>query len=237
MARRRILIVGNSHSQMLSAALSKQGDLDVTDQPDFKVMWLKKGEKFGDATLPEIEAEVRELNESDLLAITFLGTKHNILALFRHDQPYRVYDPRHAELFETSVGEVLPLSTLTATIREVVQRDATVARLKKLARCRVVHFPPPPPKFSSGGDGKHIKISETETTFREFEDPFKRLLIYNLEQKLTDEYLKTIGVDTCRPPKETIDENGFLLREFQASDATHANFRYGASMLRCLAKL
>lgn len=236
MAPRRILVVGNSHSQMLSNALSKHRDFGASEAPDFKFMWLKT-QKHGDATLPEIEAEVSGLKETDLLAITILGTQHNILALFRHDQPYRLYDPQHAELFEDSAGEVVPLSTFAAAIRDIVQRDVTVARLKKLAPCRVVHFPPPPPKFSFGSAGKHIKISETETVFREFEDPYKRQLIYKLEQGITDEYLKKIGVDTCEIPKEAVDENGFLSREFQAADATHANFEYGASMLRYLAKL
>jgi hypothetical protein len=42
-----------------------------------------------------------------------------------------------------------------------------------------------------------------------------------------EDICQEIGVEVLGPPSGALDEDGFLLPEFYASDATHANPSYG----------
>ena len=48
---------------------------------------------------------------------------------------------------------------------------------------------------------------------------------------VTDELCRKAGVIFVPTPEESINEHGFLKKEFYAEDATHANQFYGALLL------
>jgi hypothetical protein len=232
MRKRRILVIGNSHSQMLLQALREREAQLVSLAPiEYRIAWLQT-EKYGDTSLEDAENEVSSLRKDDLLVMARLGAQHNKMSLFCHKAPYRLYDEQVDEVFGPEDAEIIPQSAIEDTLKGMVEKDKVVSKLKSKAICQTLHFPPPPPKEMGDKEGTMVKAAESESVFMRFEHPMKRLCIWRLEQSVTNRYLMKLGVRTCNVPDVAVDKKGFLLPEYSAPDLTHANSKYGHMLLR-----
>ena len=58
-----------------------------------------------------------------------------------------------------------------------------------------------------------------------------RLKFYKLQCKVLEKATKDLKITYLSPPMQSSDENGYLLPDYCANDATHANANYDALLL------
>lgn len=229
--KKKLLVVGNSHTQMLSNASAIYcGEQLATI--DIEVCWLiSRGKaQFGNTELDDVLEKISALKSADLLVLSFLGTMHNITGLFEHENPFSVYAPGETAVSIPAAAEVIPFKLLEAMFDEGVREDVKVKRFAEMAACPVVHLFPPPPKEFFAKSGKVRVVEGKQIEFR-FARPDVRLALWKCEIDSVERYLKEIKVASFGPPLKAVDDGGFLLPAFHASDATHANSEYGALLL------
>lgn len=237
MTTKRLLVIGNSHTQMISGALaarSKESALSV----DIEVCWLlSKGKgNFGDTSREDAQAKVAALKPTDLLAVSFLGTLHNLIGLFEHPIPYAILDPRNDGGMRPPAAGIIPYNAMRDLFDEFTEDDLQVRKFAGQAVCPVVHFFPPPPKERFAKPRKYKVIDGKAVEFR-FAGALARLNLWKLETLAVERYLQRAGVAHYLYPPGTVDHDGFLRPEYHASDATHANAAYGELLIADLQRM
>lgn len=223
--RPRMLVIGNSHIQMVRAAQEVAGDRGY----DFESHWLKS-RRHGEMTLAEAEARIATLGEGDLLVLARLGAQHNLLGLLEHERPYRVFDPVAAPEPGAASKPPIPVAVLRAEFAALCARDTVMDSLCAIRPCRIVHFGPPPPKRQLDRPFKFREVDGQMIRFA-FNDPLTRLALWRIEAEAVAAHLSALGVENCPVPAEAVDAQGFLDARYGAGDATHANAGYGALLL------
>ena len=231
MTGKRLLIVGNSHTQMISKALvsrSRASALPV----DIEVCWLlSKGKgNFGDTSREDAQAKIAALKASDLLAVSFLGTLHNLIGLFEHPSPYAILDSQNDSGAIPPNAEIIPHKVMIDLFDQFTEDDLQVRKFAGIATCPVVHFFPPPPKERYAKPRK-FKVIDGKTVEFRFASALARLNLWKLETLAVERYLQRAGVVHYLCPRGSADEQGYLRPEYYASDATHANAAYGELLI------
>lgn len=72
---------------------------------------------------------------------------------------------------------------------------------------------------------------------RWYNDPRIRLAIWIIEMEEVSNLLGRLDIAVLPVPAEAIDADGFLLPDFSANDATHANAAYSELVLRQIERL
>ncbi|OWU82247.1 hypothetical protein ATO6_22645 [Oceanicola sp. 22II-s10i] len=231
MTSRKILVVGNSHTQMVAKAeaLRKEGP-DYVSKGDVTVRWLKT-QRHGDTPIEQAMEEIAALGPDDLLVLTRLGTLHNVLGLFVHDRPYVILRAGQKPQDDMEGYEVLPVATLRSSLAEAISKETLLREMRDAAPCRTIHYSSPPPKRELRSDGKLRTLDSGEQVRMKFSDIWTRLAFWNIETEVANEFLTEIGIEICPVPPKAFDPDGFLAEPFCGSDATHANQRYGARLL------
>lgn len=232
----RILVIGNSHTRMLKRALPQHLSAASNSKVDYDICWLKAaGSTFGDTSKEEALAKIAQLDEGDLLVLTFLGTIHNVIGLLEHDVPFSLLETVDGPVHPPPDREIIPLSTMRSMLNQKIRSEDLVASFSRAARCPTVHLMPPPPK-------EHIKkrlrpssqepdegvLPEEEI---QFAPPQCRLALWKLEASLVGQYLAELPVQHLQYPPGTVDAKGYLAEAYQAPDVTHANSNYGRLVL------
>lgn len=220
----RILLIGNSHVEMISEALAEEGG-----DPNITVRWLKT-KRYGDTSREEAEREIASLGSGDLLVLTRLGTMSSIMGLFEHPQPYSLFDPEQHLLHAPSDRDILPISLLRSHLRSKMTCDEILSPWSENAPCPTLHYLAPPPKRTMKRAGK-MRATEEGKVFMAFNDPWNRLAFWKAEADVAAAYLADVGIEACPVPEGTMDEDGFLKEPYHANDAQHANAAYGALLL------
>ena len=235
MARRRILIVGNSHTAMVKRAIRQEPGL-VPAGVELEICWLMAGGAggHGDTTPEAAEAKIRALGRGDLLVTSFLGTLHNIYGLIENDLPFSVMNGTAGSVLGRT--QIIPASVIGSLVDGHLQRDTTMKRYLEIAACRVVHFMAPPPKEDPGPPPQQRKDGTPLPNAR-WAEAQSRLAFWTIEAGKVSEYLERIGASPYLTPGGTRDSKGFLADAYQASDATHANASYGALLVRDFVKM
>jgi len=238
--RRRILVIGDSHCQaLLQACHERSGPEGPVRVMVRRLARVKNGKKIGDISYRRALWLVRMLGPDDVLISMLGGNAYNIIGLVQHPEPFEVF-----ETWETGPparpARVIPQRAMLDLLEtHLCDHEATrLARLRAAARCRVFHVDPPPPKADLGHLVKHetefVKAGIDQTGVS---SAALRLTLWHLQCRLMRKLCSEIGIGAVEPPREAIDENGFLGQRFYAKDATHANGAYGELVLRMLERL
>lgn len=219
------MILGNSHTQCVSAAAGQA--------PGVEVHWLRvtEGARFGEMGMAEAQARVRDLDPGDRLVLMHLGTQHNLLGLLNHDRPFTVIAG------ETGLGpaEIVPRALMRAQLRAQIAAEKVVRALAPLARCPVFHAMPPPPRAALDPVLGTEKLYRGRSIARNgFSPGLRRLALWTLEREEVALYLAGLGVRDLPVPPGTVTPEGFLAPSFHARDATHANVAYGAKLIEVI---
>ena len=241
---RRILLIGNSHAQMIRKALDGNDNIQVH--------WLKGSPKarFGEIDIEEAEAKIAELRKNDLLILMHLGTMHNLIGLLNHEQPFTVSRGDSGSAGDgggdgvdgvdgaappdpvSGQAEVIPETALRATFQSIAESDRVVARLAAAAKCETLHVMPPPPKENLDHLATGDKAYRGKTIAEHgFAPAPTRLALWQLEEETLRNWLAGQGIGTLAIPDETRTPEGYLHPDFAAPDATHANSAYGAKLI------
>ncbi|WP_289036483.1 hypothetical protein [uncultured Roseibium sp.] len=235
MSKRNILVLGDSHTHAIKTALA-----GYKTNPDYsiKVYWIlkDKGNAIrGDLAYEEALVKISELGENDILALSYLGTVHNVMGLVKNPVPYDVMMPGDEGAAPLAGAEIIPYRTLIRFFSEYALSNKKFLALRKQARCRVLHMSSPPPKKSEKFILAHLKkyrghkLSEVGVT----PAPIRKRL-WDVEYRALETVLRDMSVELVPPPPETLSATGFLSEDYYEQDATHANMKYGSCVLQQL---
>ncbi len=236
MARRRIMIVGDSHIYAIKAALTKVADQHPTFE--FSALRLsteKNGQTIGDIDLAGLLSTAAELENSDALVTTLRGNQYNTMGLMRHPRPFDIRVPGFPDLPDGSYEELIPYATAYAYMSDSLRRGygKQLTRLAKVSSAPILCLSVPSPKE----DEAHI-MNGAETYFRNagigdigVSPAPLRLKLWELQSRALAEFCSELNITFLANPSGTRDAAGYLDRSYYADDATHANAAYGGLVL------
>jgi hypothetical protein len=226
---RRIFVFGDSHTR----AILQAAEIASCDDVSIDVHWMrteKDGKVQGDLDYEDAKAVASSLEPTDLMAISLLGTRHNLVGLLRHEQPFTVHGTDGAPCSDE--GELIPRAVMEDVFAAASQKNKRIAELRNLSRAPVYHLVTPPPK----GDNDYLKSRIMSKVAGEFDvsPAALRLALWQLEMQAVKRVCEGWNVLLLPAHPQAFDEHGFLKHEYYASDATHANRAYGALVLEQL---
>jgi hypothetical protein len=235
--RPRILLFGDSHSNAIQRAIEKrQGKGTPSPIVAYRLLKEKNGRSIGDMRFEDFLDKAAKLGREDVVLSMIGGNQHAVFSTVQHPQPFDFFAPGQAASAGELAGEIVPYRALEhAFVNGLERGDAqSLTALRKATVARVVHIIPPPPKH----DNAHIQqyheshFANDGLASRGVSPPELRLKFWNLQTRVLESLCSALGIEVMMPPARTVDENGFLRREYYAQDATHANWRYGERLLR-----
>lgn len=235
----KIILFGDSHSYAVQRAIERRVKKNIPVNIQVYRLLKQKGNiHIGDTTLDKFIDIAKSLRESDVIYSMIGGNQHAVISTIQHPMPFDFVGPS-TSLEVTGEGmEIIPYHVIRNFFDEGVRRGdgLSIAALRSAVRAPVIHIIPPPPKR----DNEHIR-SHHESRFADdgiaelgVSPPMLRMKCWQLQTDLLQEFCSQIDVQTMLPPAEARDKDGFLLPEFYANDATHANPLYGELLMQAI---
>lgn len=223
MPARNVLLLGSSHTKAIASATS--------DVANFRALWVKNPKRDdgpGDTAVDDAIRAASELSASDLVAVTWIGTYHNIFGLVQHERFFDFAEPGSDDEPATSM-EVIPYAVLRDHFMQTISGDTFTKRVAHVTKAKVVVPATPPVK----GDNDFIRsrmknYRGLDVTRAGVTPAYIRAKLWRLEMRCIQAYCSTIGAEFIPAPSAAITPDGFLRHEFYDNDATHANAAYGA---------
>lgn len=233
MTRPRILVLGNSHTRMMSRALAARQQASIQSACDIEICWLTTPGRsaFGDTSRDDAMAKVKQLTARDLLVLTWLGTAHNVSGLLEHELPFSLAESVDGPVEAPAHAEIIPLSLMRAMLDDWIRGENVVSRYSAESPCPVFHVMAPPPKEQVKFRPKTEDNSKLPDEMR-FAAAQSRLAFWKLEAAMVRRYVTSLGVRAYDHPGGGRGADGYLPEAYQAPDATHANTAYGELCLR-----
>ncbi|MCL6697302.1 hypothetical protein LZ496_00660 [Sphingomonas sp. NSE70-1] len=232
----QMLLYGDSHSEAVFQAAELRERRRYPTSIAIHRARRQKGEKvIGDTSLEEFVEIARGLSSSDMVISMIGGNQHAVLATIQHPIPFDVLEPG-ADFSSLRPGtELIPYRAIASIIHGGIRgRDGrALSKIRDATPARMFHIIPPPPKR----DSDFIR-SYHESRFSEdiaklgVSSPELRMKIWRMQRNLLHEYCDELGIEAFDPPQAALDQDGFLLPEYYAKDATHANRNYGLLLLQ-----
>lgn len=238
----RALVVGESHSVAIAAALSA----DPVRYRGIKVRRImrKRGFIAEDSTpLEEIVQMVGALRPQVPLFLSMLGTYANILGLLSSgsDYDFALTAAEQSDSHDAGVT-LLPHRAVSGAFSDHIFNAGSLKKIRSAAKSPVFLLSSPPPKQSNDYimqrfmamrnrqyRGRDVSLGITR--------PELRLKLWKLEVELLKQLAQQERMEFVPVPTEALNEDGFLARKFYADDATHANSRYGLLVLEQICAL
>lgn len=234
----RIFVFGDSHTRVL-----KKASIDYVpsySSPYFDIHWMlkeKNGKVRGDLRYEDALKIAHEMTENDLLAVSLLGTGHNIFGLIEHEVPLFLLDDIYIDNMLNN-RYLIPFNLMYDMFISFCKKNKTLPELKKATKAKVVHLMTPPPKENNHYIKSVItRNSDSEIIDRIINPAEIRLKFWNIEMKAMQSVCENYGIDIVPPPPASITPAGFLSEDYYGSDVTHANAAYGKLVLEQLEKL
>ena len=96
----------------------------------------------------------------------------------------------------------------------------------------MIHIISPPPKRDSDFIRRyHETRFKNEIAELGVSPPELRMKLWRMQDRLTREFCEELGIIPMEPIAAALDADGYLLPEYYAQDATHANRTYGMLLL------
>lgn len=242
--KRKIIIVGESHSHAPQEALRR--GLDLPDDVELIVHRLtkvKNGQLIGSIAYEDVLLLCSTLDKDDLIVSMIGGNQHAALSLIQHPRPFDVATATGTipEQPDGKAVQLVPRNALRAIFEQNFQSNdgKRILAIADAGPQRTVHLMAPPPKDNEA----HI-LKKVETDFAAKGIMEKGVSPAPLRQRMwgiQNEALKVVlsksSVDLLPPPDKTMQPDGFLKPEYYASDATHANMKYGAEVIQQVLKV
>lgn len=232
-----IIIAGHSHALSMVRAMSA-GSL-----PEIAFAYtanLADGPSLDDAYWEFVARS----SANRVVAISWNGNQHHASFLIAPDPGIALWSPARSTVVRGAAGTsiLVPRSALRQHWEWSFLQLHTA--LDMLRACRqVVVLETPPPKrdatvranlasevwFAQVADELGIAVADLPLC-----DEKVRYAMWEVVRDTTTEIADEHGVETIRVPRELLDGDGYLLPEFSAADATHANDEFGDEMVRAL---
>lgn len=242
-----VLVLGNSHIGALQAASSKFAALDenaprygfvpfLVPYMNFLTLVGNGTEMINPAILLALHNKKKLLGPVDAYVTLVGGNEHTMFGLMEHPQPYDFIVPGHESLPQIAGATLLPYAAVRDLLAKRIGSALRFLELFKLeaGSVPVIQFESPPPcpdnEFieANGGDffrrrGNSLHIAS----------PVLRRKLWLASCDVYRTGCRNIGIGYASTPEETMDAEGFLVREGWR-DAVHGSEWFGA---HCLTKI
>jgi hypothetical protein len=238
-----VLLFGDSHSDAIQRAvarrLTKGGVAPLKVHRLLKKHW-KSGVVVGDTTLEDFLGIIGGLRASDIVLSMVGGNQHAVFSTIQHPVPFDFLEPG-AEAVIAPAVEIIPHRVVASFFADWLKKGdgRSIEAIRNATKARVIHVIPPPPKADNAFINAHHEtvFAREGISAQGVSPPALRMRFWRLQTRLLAKFCKSIGVEVLMPPGRTLDEEGFLGKDFYAKDATHANSAYGEFVLREVDKL
>ena len=241
---RAILVIGQSHVAAIRAAAKIRREADPerlrtrvihTIEPQYAPELVGDGDeaRFAPALAEAIGDQITR--HDPLVASASGGNVHNGFALIRHPRPYDFLLSGEDGPPLDPEAEPLSEALVRAALENGLSRDH--ARLREIRRVAgaAIQLESPPPLADSAAIA-----AQADAYFKDrgiaalgVASPGLRYKIWRLHSRIIAGYCAELGLGFLPVPRETQDDNGFLLPHL-AGDATHGNAAYGEAVIRGL---
>lgn len=249
-----VFLVGDSHYASVAAALAERGlASDPAGKPTSAHLFVFNAWKHsltypfsvaeGDRWVlnPGLRAEMDALRtrlSGPVVLSMFGGGHHHALTLVAPSVPFDCILPSRPELPFDRSAEILTIGFLEAILMSYLpgpfREIDNFLRAFPGAPCFHVESPPliGDDDFVRENLGRWFtdRLAPGETL--ELTNRFVRQKVWLLHSGLYLRRAREAGFSFLRCPETTIDDEGFLRREYYGADATHANAAYGEQVLR-----
>lgn len=237
-ARRRaptIVLFGDSHSYAVQRAIEKRkGKGLAVPLTVYRLLKEKNGGTIGNLCFEDFLEMIGGLASDDVVLSMIGGNQHAVLSTISHPQPFDFYTIEGDSPPAGGV-EIVPYRALAETFSTGLGKGdgKALEAIRSATRARVVHVCAPPPKADNDFIAKHHEtlFAQGGIASRGVSPPEFRLKFWKLQVRVLQRLCKRIGIEMMMPPGRTVSD-GFLRPEFYATDATHANWRYGERVIR-----
>jgi hypothetical protein len=242
MARRRIIVFGDSHVHALQEAVRHRAAKGRKTHIEIRRLLKVKGNKsIGDTSFDEILEIARSLSPDDILVTVIGGNQHAVFSTIQHPEAFDfliVGDDSNEFAGDT---EIIPFRTLADYFASGIRNgDAhSIQALRKATVAKVFQLIAPPPKSENSfiEDYHDTRFAEEGIGDLGVSSPKLRMKFWRLQNHVIERFCKDMGVEIIPPPTAAREEDGFLARGCYAKDATHANENYGELVLEQLERL
>lgn len=217
-----LVFFGDSHAHALIRAIARIGGYDGIVPID-----IRRIQGAGNSKV--IPKNLAHDYPANAIFCCLGGTEYNLLGLIESVQPFDFFGSEDDTLLpgRQAVANGVVRHALASRMRSAFSRTDAV---KEQYDCPVTYVAPPPPV---------AQIEDTDKLPRAFVPHLEkgispasvRMKLYNLQIQLLDEHCKANSMHLMRAPDQTVDESGYLLREFWDNDPTHGNYLYGSAVL------
>lgn len=213
-------------------ALAEREDADF-----FEVLWLKNPKREnsrGDTDEQNARGKIAQLKATDVLAISLLGTYHNIIGLLQHQEPFDFFEPDNENI--DPEAQLIPYAAMRDMVMGHLRGGKRVRQILEKSAARTFHLATPPVKESNdhilNNTSKYRGAALNEVGITPA--PL-RAKLWRLEMSCLVELSKEWGVGFLMTPDAALTPEGYLKPDLYENDATHANAKYGAMVLQQLA--
>lgn len=231
---RRILVVGDSHVYALQSALEER-----PAPPGLRIDVLRiRSERIPGITFEEALEMAAGLEPGDILGLALRGNKAAIMGMIQHPRPFAVLMPEDDRGPDPGL-EVIPHRVMAHVFEDALERGHG-PQIRALAAAGPAHslcLRSPGPKADAAfilraGDG-FFRSMGIETAG--VSPAALRLRLWRLEQEALARFCAAQGLPCLHCPPGTLEDGGFLRREFWSADSTHGNAAYGQRVIDQLA--
>lgn len=162
------------------------------------------------------------------------GNQHAVFSTIQHPIEFDVLEPGEERSVLRPGAQLVPYRAIASILHSGIRgRDGrSLTAIREATAAKMVHIMPPPPKRDSDFiRSYHESRFKDEIALLGVSPPELRMKIWRIQRNLLQDFCIELGVDLLDPPKSALDADGFLLPEYYAKDATHANRSYGLLLL------
>jgi hypothetical protein len=249
MARIALVIIGHSHLASMVAALQPRAGEEYRSDIGCEYIVYnthRHGSDFqfsvpdpagGYQINPELVDLVNERVPPDYKRVfisMFGGNAHNALTLLEHPEPFDFILPGQPNCPRVPNAQLLPYDFLGRFIHSMAAvYMLNLETLYKAFKDPIIHIESPPPI----GDDQFVMDNLDQYFAGQYEDPrpaprWLRYKLWRLHSALVSEHAKALGVDFLPAPSDSMDSEGFLVREDYGTDATHAGPNYALRVMK-----
>jgi hypothetical protein len=236
----RIAVFGDSHSvALLRAQQYVEGQYDHIRV--FRLRKEKSGKLIGDAELSDFCQLIRNFTSSDFVFSAVGGNQYAVVSTVRGTVEYDfLASPTH-ETFDSNGAQLVPYRAIAGYIEEGIR--GTIApvlqQIRASTAAKVCHLAPPPPKEDNSFIAAHYESRFASEGLQDLGPtrPELRLKCWRIQLRSLATLCSEMGIQLVKPPAKALSPGGYLAPRFYANDVTHANRRYGESVLRQISKM
>ncbi len=223
-SNKKILVVGNSHTGAIVAALDEETKplIDVINLASF----FDPENRRNKILYPEIA----DLFNPEYIFCSFGGSEHSVFGLLDAPVKFDFMTPTSNDV--EPERRIVSYQMIHATLRKAMTNGLTrMEELNSFFDCPVAHICTPLPFFELSSNAKLPRVFH-ENLHLGISPASIRKKLHDIHSGITRKHSSSLDVGYLEVPPESSDDNGFLLEKFCSKDPTHANRDYGKLVIQ-----